>query len=220
MNIKYLGHACFLITSGEYALLVDPFLDGNPAGAAKAEEVSATHVFVTHGHDDHFGDAASIASRCKATVYATVETAGRFPKEVTVEVGQIGGFIRAAFGGVKFTAAAHGSAVPGGLACGFLIEVAGKKIYHAGDTGLIMDMALLADESVDVALLPIGDRFTMGPRDARRAVGLIKPKRVVPMHYNTWPIIDQNPEGFKKDVEAETGVPVTVLPAGGSFAPW
>ncbi|MDR2180585.1 MAG: metal-dependent hydrolase [Synergistaceae bacterium] len=227
MNIQYLGHACFLITSNKitpkttsgaasdhYSLLIDPFLNGNPAAKARAEDVTATHIFVTHGHDDHLGDAVSIATRCASTVYATVETGGRFPQTVKVEVGQIGGFIRSDFGGVKFTAAAHGSNVPGGLACGFLIELEGKKIYHAGDTGLIIDMMLLAEENVDVALLPIGDRFTMGPRDAMRAVGFIKPKRVVPMHYNTWPIIEQNPELFKKEAEAVTGVPVSVLAVG------
>jgi L-ascorbate metabolism protein UlaG (beta-lactamase superfamily) len=218
LNIKYLGHACFQIISKaasvEYSLLIDPFLSGNPASKVKAENVKATHVFVTHGHDDHLGDAISIATRCASTVYATVETGSRFPQAVKVEVGQIGGFVPADFGGVKFTAAAHGSSVPGGLACGFLIELEGKKIYHAGDTGLIMDMMLLGEEGVDVALLPIGDRFTMGPKDAVRAVGFIKPKRVVPMHYNTWPIINQDPELFKKDAEAATGTPVSVLTIG------
>jgi L-ascorbate metabolism protein UlaG (beta-lactamase superfamily)/uncharacterized protein (DUF362 family) len=217
LKIKYLGHSCFLITSKEYSLLIDPFLSGNPAVTVKAEEIKATHVFVTHGHDDHFGDAASIASRCGATAYATVETAGRFPDGVTVEVGQIGGFIRSDFGGVKFTAATHGSGVPGGLACGFLIELDDKKIYHAGDSGLTMDMALLADEDIDVALLPIGDRFTMGPKDALRAVSLIKPKRVVPMHYDTWPLISQDVERFKKDVESTTGIPVSILTVGASL---
>ena len=214
MNIQYLGHACFQITSKEYSLLIDPFLSGNPAAKVKAEDVKATHIFVTHGHNDHLGDAVSIATRCASTVYATVETSSCFPQTVRVERGQIGGFVRANFGGVKFTAAAHGSSVPGGLACGFLIELEGKKIYHAGDTGLIMDMKLLAEECVDVALLPIGDRFTMGPKDAVRAVDFIKPKRVIPMHYNTWPIIDQDPERFKKDTETVTGTPVSVLAIG------
>jgi L-ascorbate metabolism protein UlaG (beta-lactamase superfamily) len=218
MNVKYLGHSCFLITSKEHALLTDPFLSGNPASEASPGDIKATHVFVTHGHDDHMGDAVSIATRCGSTVYATVETASRFPKEAAVEVGQIGGFISASFGGVKFTTATHGSGVPGGLSCGFLIEMEGKKIYHAGDTGLTMDMALLEEEKVDLALLPIGDRYTMGPKYALRAVKLIKPAQVVPMHYNTWPIIAQDPERFKKDVEAATGVKVTVLKIGDSLA--
>ncbi|MDR2137367.1 MAG: metal-dependent hydrolase [Synergistaceae bacterium] len=217
MDVKYLGHACFLITSEEYALLIDPFLSGNPASGAQPGDIKATHVFVTHGHDDHIGDAVSIAARCGSTVYATVETAGRFPKEIALDVGQIGGFIPAGFGGVKFTAAAHGSGIAGGLSCGFLIGVEGKKIYHAGDTGLIMDMMLLEEEKVDLALLPIGDRYTMGPKDALRAVKFIHPAQVVPMHYNTWPPIAQDPERFKKDVETATDVKVTVLKIGESL---
>ncbi len=217
MEIKYLGHASFLISSKEYALLIDPFLSGNPGAAARADEVRATHIFVTHGHGDHLGDAVEVAKRTGATVYATVEIASCFPQGIDVEVGQIGGFVPSDFGGVKFTAAAHGSGVPGGLACGFLIEFEGKKIYHAGDTGLIMDMALLADEQVDVALLPIGDRFTMGPKDALRAVKMIKPRLAVPMHYNTMPPIVQDPEQWKKDVEAATTTEVSVLAPGEAF---
>ncbi|GHV35203.1 UPF0173 metal-dependent hydrolase [Synergistales bacterium] len=218
MNIKYLGHSCFLITSKEYALLFDPFLNGNPSSGAKADDVNATHIFVTHGHDDHIGDAVSIATRCGATIYATVETAGLFPKGAALDVGQMGGFIPADFGGVKFTSAIHGSNVSGGLSCGFLVTLDGKKIYHAGDTGLSMDMALLEDDNVDVALLPIGDRFTMGPKDALRATKLIKPKQVIPMHYNTWPVLNQDASRFKKDVEAATGVKVTVLAIGDSVS--
>ena len=217
MNIKYLGHSCFLIISEKYSLLIDPFLSGNPNGGAKAEELDVTHILVTHGHGDHLGDAVAIATRCGSKVYATVETGGLFPEGVDVEVGQIGGFLEAGFGRIKFTAAAHGSGVPGGLACGFLIELEGKKIYHAGDTGLTMDMVLLADDGIEVAMLPIGDKYTMGPKEALRAIGLIKPKRVIPMHYNTWPPIAQDAERFQHDVEAATGIPVAVLAVGESL---
>ncbi|MDR1708159.1 MAG: metal-dependent hydrolase [Candidatus Accumulibacter sp.] len=219
MKIKYLGHSCFLISTETHTLIVDPFLSGNPGAGAKPGDVNPTHVLVTHGHDDHFGDAAEIAGRCGATVYATVETAGRFPPGINIEVGQPGGFVASDFGGVKFTTAAHGSGVPGGLACGFLIRIDGKKVYHAGDTGLIADMALLEYERVDVALLPIGDRFTMGPRDAARAVGMIKPRIVVPMHYDTWPMLKQDPAAFKKEVEGSTGARVVVLAVGAEFEP-
>lgn len=217
LNIKFLGHSSFLISSKEYSLLIDPFLSGNPGAAAKPGEITATHVLVTHGHGDHIGDAVEIAQRCGSTVYATVETAGLFPEGTNLDVGQIGGFIRSDFGGVKFTSASHGSGVPGGLSCGFLIELDGKKIYHAGDTGLIMDMALLEEEEIDVALIPIGDRFTMGPKDALRAVKMIAPKRVIPMHYNTMPPIVQDPDRFKKDVEAQTEAEVVVLAPGESL---
>lgn len=217
MNIQFLGHACFLITSGNYSLIIDPFLSGSATAAAKPDDIDATHVFVTHGHGDHIGDAISIARRCHSLVYATVETAALFGEDVAKDVGQPGGFLPAEFGGVKFTTAAHGSSVPGGLACGFLITIDEKKIYHAGDTGLIMDMALLETESVDLALLPIGDRYTMGPKDAVRAIELIKPKRVIPMHYNTFPVIVQDPKLFKQDAEAKTGIPVTIMQPGESI---
>jgi L-ascorbate metabolism protein UlaG (beta-lactamase superfamily) len=217
LKIKYLGHSSFLITSKEYSLVIDPFLSGNPGAALKADEVMATHVLVTHGHDDHIGDAAAIAQRCKSTVYCTVECASLFPQGTILEVGQIGGFIPSDFGGVKFTAAAHGSNIPGGLACGFIIELEGKKLYHAGDTGLIMDMALLEEEQIDLALLPIGDRFTMGPKDALRALKLIKPRKVIPMHYNTMPLIQQDPEQFKKEAEAAVNTEVILLNPGGEY---
>lgn len=218
MEIRFLGHSSFLISSKEYSLLIDPFLSGNPAAAARAGEISATHVFVTHGHGDHLGNAVQIAQRTGATVYATVETASSFPEGIDVETGQIGGFVPTDFGGVKFTPAAHGSGAPGGLACGFLIEFEGKKLYHAGDTGLTIDMTLLEEENVDIAFLPIGDRFTMGPKDALRAVKMIKPRRAVPMHYNTMPAIAQDPVQWKKDVEAATGTEVIVLAPGDSFS--
>jgi len=217
MIIRYLGHACFLVGSGAYSLLFDPFLSGNPGSAAQPDEVRATHIFVTHGHDDHLGDARSIARRCGSLVYATVETASLFDADVRTDAGQPGGSVPADFGSVKFTSALHGSAVPGGISCGFVVGIEGKKIYHAGDTGLIMDMALLEDEKVDLALLPIGDRYTMGPDDALRAVRLIKPKLVIPMHYDTFPAIKQDPALFKEKVEHLTGIPVAVLPVGGSI---
>ena len=217
MNIRFLGHACFLISSEKYLILIDPFLSGNPSAAITKDEVRATHILITHGHDDHLGDAVEIAKREDSTVYATVETAKLFPKEVNIEVGQIGGFVSSDFGGVKFTSAAHGSGIPGGLACGFIVEFGGKKIYHAGDTGLIMDMNLLEDEKIDVALLPIGDRYTMGPKDALRAVKMIKPKKVIPMHYNTWPLIAQDPNVWKEDVERETNTEVVILQPGESL---
>ncbi|OPZ65605.1 MAG: metal-dependent hydrolase [Firmicutes bacterium ADurb.Bin506] len=217
MEIKFLGHSSFMIASKEYSLLIDPFLSGNPSAAAKVDEVNPTHILVTHGHGDHLGDAVSIASRTHATVFATVETAASFPEGTDIEVGQIGGSVPTDFGRVKFTPAAHGSGAPGGLACGFLVEFEGKKIYHAGDTGLIADMALLEAENIDLALLPIGDRFTMGPSDALRAVKMIKPRKVVPMHYNTMPAIAQDPVQWKKDVEAATDTEVIVLAPGESL---
>ncbi|MDR1741305.1 MAG: metal-dependent hydrolase [Synergistaceae bacterium] len=234
MKIEYLGHSCFLMTVGNYKILTDPFLDGNEHAAIKASEVDATHILVSHGHADHLGDAEAIAVRCGATVYATVETAALLPDTVKKEVGQPGGWVPTAFGRVKFTSAIHGSGAPGGVACGFIIDAGtidpkgavdlkeSVKVYHAGDTALTMDMTLLGDERIDVALLPIGDKFTMGPRDALRASRLVRPSIVIPMHYNTWPIIAQDAEAFKASVEAdeylsEAEVKVVVMAVGDSL---
>lgn len=214
LKLYYLGHSCFVIKSKEYTLIMDPFLNGNPAAKVSPDEINASHIFVSHGHDDHMGDALSIAKRCGSVVYTTVEQASLFTDDVKVDAGQHGGFIRTDFGGVKFLPAIHGNTVPGAPACGFLINIDGKKIYFAGDTGLTMDMALLEEEKVDVALLPIGDRFTMGPEDAARAVKLIKPKYVVPMHYNTMPLIQQDPNKFKDLVESSSDTKVIVLGIG------
>lgn len=214
MKINFLGHASFLVEAGEYRLLFDPFLTDNPVASKKPEQIKATHIFVTHGHDDHLGDAISIAEDNDAVIIGTVETVGLIPEGIKTDEGQIGGWIPQDFGRVKYTAAAHGSGVPGGLACGFIIEFEDQRIYHAGDTGLIMDMALLEYENIDVALLPIGDRYTMGPQDALRAVDMIKPRMIVPMHYDTWPPIEQDVESFKESVERDTGVDVKILKPG------
>lgn len=215
MKIKFLGHACFLLDDGAHKVLTDPFLTGNGLAAAKAEEVETDFIFVTHGHSDHTGDAAAIAKRTGAPVCCTVDLADAVfgPAGLSVMVGNIGGSIPTAFGSAKMISAIHGSGVPGGLACGFLFDMGGKRIYHAGDTALTMDMSLLAKENIDVALLPIGDLFTMGPKDALRAVEMIKPKLVIPMHYNTFPPITQDAAAFAEQVE-KLGVKARALKPG------
>ena len=219
MKIEYLGHACFCLEDDGVKILTDPFLTGNELASKKADEVDADYIFVTHGHDDHIGDTYDIARRTGARVYAVVEMANgpMADKEINVASGNIGGSQKTPFGSVKFVPAIHGSGVPGALACGYIFEIDGKKIYHAGDTALMADMGLLADEKIDVALLPIGGHYTMGPEDALRAAKLIKPKYVIPMHYNTFPVIIQNPEDFKNAVEKEGICEVKVLNPGESF---
>ena len=204
MELKFLGHACFLLNDGTCKVLTDPFLTGNGLSAASANEVDADFIFVTHGHGDHVGDSVDIAKRTGAPVCCTVDLAeGVFASAgVDTRVGNLGGRIPMPFGSVKFFQALHGSGVAGCLSCGFIFEMGGKKIYHAGDTGLMADMALLAEEDIDVALLPIGDVYTMGPADALRAVKMIRPKLVIPMHYDTFPPIAQDPDAFAAAVQA------------------
>lgn len=218
LKLTYLGHSCFLIQSKEYTLIIDPFLTGNALAAVKADDVKATHMLISHAHSDHMGDADSIAERNQSVIFCTPETGALLScPHAKQENGQPGGSIRTDFGAIKFLAANHGSGAPGGVACGFLITIEEKKIYFAGDTSLIPDMAQLCDEHVDVALLPIGDRFTMGPEDAMRAAQMIQPKQVVPMHYNTFPFIVQDPQQFKRMTEEQAHIPVTVLEPGASL---
>ena len=204
MNITFLGHACFLLNDGTHTVLTDPFLSGNGLAAASADQVEADFIFVTHGHGDHVGDSVEISRRTGAPVCCTVDLAnGVFnPAGVETVVGNLGGRIPMPFGSAKIFQALHGSGVPGCLSCGFIFEMDGKKIYHAGDTGLMADMALLADAEIDVALLPIGDLYTMGPDDALRTVKMIQPKLTIPMHYDTFPAIRQDADAFAAAVEA------------------
>ena len=215
MKIQFLGHACFLLDDGAHKALVDPYLTGNPLAAVSANEVEADMIFVTHGHGDHVGDAVSIARRTGAQVCCPIELgeAVFVPAGISVVSGNLGGWTKTPFGRVKLTAAIHGSGVAGGLACGFVFEMRGKKIYHAGDTALTSDMALLAAEGIDVALLPIGDFYTMGPEDALRAVEMIRPGLTIPMHFNTMPPIVQDGDAFASAVQAD-GFPAKVLQPG------
>lgn len=215
MKIQFLGHACFLLDDGAHKALVDPYLTGNPLAAVSANEVEADMIFVTHGHGDHVGDAVSIARRTGAQVCCPIELgeAVFVPAGISVVSGNLGGWTKTPFGRVKLTAAIHGSGVAGGLACGFVFEMRGKKIYHAGDTALTSDMALLAAEGIDVALLPIGDFYTMGPEDALRAVEMIRPGLTIPMHFNTMPPIVQDGNAFAAAVQA-AGYPAKVLQPG------
>jgi len=217
LRIEFLGHAAFLITESDYALLFDPFLTGNPLSSKKAGEVKPTHILVSHAHSDHLGDAVTIAKNCGSKVYTVFEMAEMFEKEgIEVVAGNLGGKLPADFGSVKIFQAFHGSGIAGGHACGFVVNLNDKKIYFAEDTALFGDMSLLQYEEIDLALLPIGDVFTMGIEDAAKAVEMIKPKNVIPMHYDTFPPIRKNPMEFKKLVEANTQTNVIILKPGQS----
>lgn len=215
MKISFIGHACFMIEDGDYSLIIDPFIEGNPSAKVKINDVKPTHILVSHAHGDHKGDAVSLAKKSKAKIFSTFEIGNELATHgVDVIAGHIGGKAKTEFGSVKFFQAFHGSGIAGGHACGFVVDIGGKKIYHAGDTGLTKDMDLLKRENIDYALLPIGDFYTMGPEDALEAVKMIKPKYAIPMHYNTFPPICQDPELFKKTVESKTDSKVIVLHPG------
>ena len=218
-ELKFLGHACFVLREGKHAIVFDPFLTGNPAAAATAEEIDCQYILVSHGHEDHLGDAISIAKRTGATIIATAEIARAcIEKGVQTHAMHLGGKHNFDFGFVRITPAFHGSGIPGGHASGFIVNFYGKNVYHTGDTALFSDMALLGRlESIDIALLPIGDNFTMGPSDAAEAANMIKAKMVIPMHYNTWPLIAQSPEAFKKDVSTRFNLPVHIMSPGDTY---
>ena len=196
-----------MIATGKTNLIIDPFLTGNPLAETKASDIKAEYILVTHGHGDHFGDTIEIAKNNNATVIGPNEVAVFCQnKGLKAHNMHIGGGWNFPFGKVKLTIAHHGYSAGddidmGGNPCGFVITVEGRKIYHAGDTGLFMDMQLIGEQGIDVALLPIGDNFTMGIDDAVRAVDFIKPGKVVPMHYNTFDLIRVDPDEFKSKVK-------------------
>lgn len=216
INLRFFGHSCFLLKSGADAILFDPFLKDNPFKIIDPDEIQCNYILVSHGHFDHLGDAVAIAKRTGATVISTAEIAGLCGGHgCNNHAMHVGGKHNFDFGFVRLTLAFHGAGVPGGHACGFIVNFHGKTVYFAGDTGLFSDMALLGRlEKIDYALLPIGDNFTMGPSDAAEAVGLLKPKTVIPMHYNTWPLIAQSPDDFKQAVEQRFSIPVTIMNPG------
>jgi L-ascorbate metabolism protein UlaG (beta-lactamase superfamily) len=223
VKLTWLSHACFLIETNRAKLLTDPFLTGNPLAPVKADQVQADYILISHGHGDHVGDAVDIAKRTGATVISNFEIQNWLSRQgvENVHPQHIGGGYDYPWGRVKLTIAHHGSALPdgsyGGNPCGFLFYLADKKIYHACDTGLFYDMKLIGEEGIDLAILPIGDNFTMGPADALRAVKLLEPRRVVPIHYNTFDVIKQDPQAWAILVKKETDAEVAVMKPGESL---
>ncbi len=220
VQLTWYSHACFQLETQRTKLLIDPFFTGNPLAPITAAAAAADYVLVSHGHGDHIGDTVEIARRTGATVISNYEIQTWLARQGLTKLHpqHIGGGFDYPWGRVKLTIAQHGSMLPdgsyGGTPCGFLFYIEGRKIYHACDTGLFYDMKLIGEEGIDLAILPIGDNFTMGPADALRAVKLIAPKRVVPIHYDTFEVIRQDPELWAAQVARETSAQVTVMRPG------
>ena len=225
MRVTYYGHSCFLVETAGARLVLDPYFTGNPRCPAQAADIKCDYVLVSHGHEDHSCDALGLARQCGATIIANSEIAEYFAAQGVQTHGlNPGGGFNFPFGRVKLTLAHHTSSLEAGLhpiylgaACGLLIQADGRTIYHAGDTALFLDMQLIGRAGLDLALLPIGDNFTMGPDDALTALDFLLPKLAVPIHYDTWPVIRQDAADFARRAGL-AGHQVKVLAPGSSLA--
>ena len=202
VKVTWFGHSVAQVETDQVNLLIDPFFTGNDKASLTKDEVNPDVIVVTHGHGDHVGDTVEIAKRTGALVISNFEIINWLQEQgvENVHPQHIGGGFNYEWGRLKLTIAHHGSGLPdgsyGGNPAGVLLTVGGKTVYHAGDTGLFYDMKLIGDEGVDLAILPIGDNFTMGPDDAHRAVELIRPKIVVPIHFDTFDVIQQDAQAW------------------------
>ena len=225
MDLTYLSHSCFLLETSTHRLIIDPFLTGNPLAEVTADEIECDFILVSHGHEDHLGDAVKISQRTGATIIANFEVAMICTQRGAKKVHPMnpGGGWDFPFGRVKMTVAHHSSSnqTPDGFLylgnpCGLLMVADGKTVYHAGDTALFGDMKLIGElNPIDVALLPIGDNFTMGPDDAAMAAKFLGAGLSIPMHYNTFDLIKVDPLRFVQRVEAN-GQRARVLEIGES----
>ena len=229
MDIRFIGHGTVELTEGSTNVLIDPFLAPNsPVALVSAEEVEPTHILVTHGHADHTSDLMPVAQRTGAHVVAVVEisrwVAGK-GHEANSEI-NIGGTARFDWGWVKMVQAFHTNTLEGedgiaiGPPAGLVVNIGGKTVYHLGDTGLFGDLKLIAESTpVDVALIPIGGNYTMDRHDGVTAAKLIGAETVIPIHYDTFPLVETDAEAYKADVEAQTSSKVVILKPGETLTP-
>ena len=220
MEIRFLGHACFELSEGDTRVLVDPFLTGNPKGAVEASEVEPTHVFLTHGHVDHWGDVVDIGKRTGAQCVAIVELAQELQGEGVENVADpnLGGTVEFEGGWVRLVPAWHTSTTPGGTVntpAGLVVNLGGTTVYHLGDTALFSDLELVGKrDPIDVALMCIGGHYTMDRHDAVEAAKLVGAGTVIPCHYDTFPPIETDANAFKADVESAGAGSVVILQPG------
>jgi L-ascorbate metabolism protein UlaG (beta-lactamase superfamily) len=232
MEIKFHGHACFELSDGDTTVLVDPFLKpNNPKAVASADDVEPTHIAITHGHADHIADAVPVAKRTGAHCVAMVELANWLDSQGADAVSDpnLGGTVEFDWGYISLVPAWHTNTIPGsddapfsaehgisiGVPSGLVIKIGETTVYHAGDTCLFSDMKLIAQRSdIDVVLLPIGGHYTMDRHDAVVAAEFVGAATVIPMHYDTMPVIETDAEAFKSDVESQTESKVVILEPG------
>jgi L-ascorbate metabolism protein UlaG (beta-lactamase superfamily) len=220
VTVTWIGHSTFLITTSGGTILIDPFLDECPTASMKAADVACDTILLTHGHFDHVADAEAIAKRTGAKVCAAFEITNWLGRHgvTTVQPMNHGGTVAVPGGTARMEIAFHSSSLPdgsyGGNPAGWLLEIDGKRIYVAGDTSVFSDMERIGRRGLDLAILPIGDLFTMGPAQSLEAIALLSPTNVVPCHYDTWPPIAQDANAWAESVRRATRATPHVLTPG------